>query len=938
MTDAGPGRAHDLLCWFEHTLDLPRRNLARASLLFVCMFLVITSCVLGKVARDALFLSRFDARSLPWADLSVALLIGVVVAAYVRVSNHLYVRDLLAASMVFFSANCAAIWVVAHYYHPGWLYPIFYVWVGIFGVLAPTQVWTLANYVLTSREARRSFSIVGGGAIAGWIAAGFLTTALVRRLGTENLLLVMVLLLAISGGLVLVTWRLASSITIELERETSTHAPRNLRESADAVFSSSYLRTIAAVIFLSSFATTVIGWQFKAIASHFFVSKDALALFFGEFNLFAGLLSLAIQLLLTSRILKRFGIGPVLFCLPIALLAGSAAVVLSAGLFAIVLLRGADQVFRYSLDKPSVELLYLPVVARLKLQVKWFIDTVIWRAGDGLAAAALLMVVSYFGLPARSLGWVVALMAGLWGIAAWRARVLYMATLRHSIEQNNVELTHSSVNRLGRFASDLLLNKLRTGTTDEVLRTLDLLHLHRRPAAFTAVRALLSHSVPAIRAKALAVLADAGDGTVLPQARSLLSEPDPGVRDEAIRYLCRYSHLDPLTVEQWPEFRDSSLRSGIVEFLARPGATQNLDAARRILTAMVDDPDSQTRLAAAQVLATVPDAFDPLLARLLTDRDATVASHAIRAVAALGKRQLVRSVLGRAGDPACRTQVAEALVSFGDAIADELGDILADPRTCRDERAEVASALNAIGTQQCADILQSNILEPDATVRYAIIHALAALRRSSSAVAIDPAELESLLVAEVYGNYRTFQVCDAFQSADIRDATLTSLLEEGLHREQERIFRILSTLYPRRGFRAAYEGLQSSSVLVHDNALEFLDNLLKPSLRQLLVPLLDSGFTPAARADIATRLLSVEVQSIEEAIVILLGSGEREFRICATRAIGLLCLRDLQPLLDGCLNDSDSHVRQSALEARRRLQPCQPGDIVLSGANTPQRS
>ena len=27
--------------------------------------------------------------------------------------------------------------------------------VGIFGVLAPAQVWTLANYVLTPREARR---------------------------------------------------------------------------------------------------------------------------------------------------------------------------------------------------------------------------------------------------------------------------------------------------------------------------------------------------------------------------------------------------------------------------------------------------------------------------------------------------------------------------------------------------------------------------------------------------------------------------------------------------------------------------------------------------------------------------------------------------------------------------------------------------------------
>ncbi len=74
-----------------------------------------------------------------------------------------------------------------------WLFPAFYIWVKIFGVLVPTQIWTLANYVLTTREAKRVFGMVGGGGVAGWIFSGYFSKAMTRSFGTESLLLGMVL-------------------------------------------------------------------------------------------------------------------------------------------------------------------------------------------------------------------------------------------------------------------------------------------------------------------------------------------------------------------------------------------------------------------------------------------------------------------------------------------------------------------------------------------------------------------------------------------------------------------------------------------------------------------------------------------------------------------------------------------------------------------------
>ena len=190
--------------------------------------------------------------------------------------------------------------------------------------------------------------------------------------------------------------------------------------------SSRYLLAIAAVIWLSSLVTAVVGWQFKAIAKEFIPAKDALAVFFGNFNFYGGILALIVQLLFTSRALRRFGIGVMLFTVPVALLANSAYMLLTGTLVAAVLMRGSDWVLRYSIDKSSVELLYLPLPSRLKFQVKWFIDTVIWRLGDGLAGVTILVFASYLRLTAPQISWVAMVLIGGWLTAVRGSRGISM--------------------------------------------------------------------------------------------------------------------------------------------------------------------------------------------------------------------------------------------------------------------------------------------------------------------------------------------------------------------------------------------------------------------------------------------------------------------------------------------------------------------------------
>src|SRR6185436_19787628 len=135
--------------------------------------------------------------------------------------------------LVFFAICTLLFWWLSVYYERSWLYPAIYVWMGMFGVLAPAQVWTLASTVLTTREAKRLFGLVGSGAIAGWIAGGYLTKLVATRFGTEASLLGMGLVFLGCALLVSAIWRQNQAFrgVTEEELARSDEGPRGLKES-----------------------------------------------------------------------------------------------------------------------------------------------------------------------------------------------------------------------------------------------------------------------------------------------------------------------------------------------------------------------------------------------------------------------------------------------------------------------------------------------------------------------------------------------------------------------------------------------------------------------------------------------------------------------------------------------------------------------------------
>ena len=405
-----------------------------AASLFLYLLLVVASYTVSKTVRDALYISEYGALNLPYVYIAIAVLVGIFVSIYLRLAARIRQPVLLSLTLAFFLVNVVAFWWLSTF-EQRWLYAVIYIWAGIFGVIAPMQVWMLANFVLTTRQAKRLFGFIGAGGVMGGIAGGFAAGQLGRHIGTEQLLLVIAVFLGLCIVLVNVAWAKSGTRAVASRHSQAARqeSAGTLRESASIILSSRYLMLVAGIISVASIATTIADFQFKAVAETAFDSKQALTVFFGDFYGYLGIAAFLFQMFVTARLLRGKGVGFTLLLLPVSLMLGEAALLIYVSLWSAVVLKGSDQLFKHSVDKSTVELLYLPVPQGIKPGVKSFIDTVLWRLADGAAGILLLLLTSVLGFAVRGVAISNMVIVGFWILLAVVARREYVGALRAAV-------------------------------------------------------------------------------------------------------------------------------------------------------------------------------------------------------------------------------------------------------------------------------------------------------------------------------------------------------------------------------------------------------------------------------------------------------------------------------------------------------------------------
>ena len=147
---------------------------------------------------------------------------------------------------------------------------------------------------------------------------------------------------------------------------------------------------------------------------------------------------------------------------------------------------------------------------------------------------------------------------------------------------------------------------------------------------------------------------------------------------------------------------------------------------------------------------------------------------------------------------------------------------------------------------------------------------------------------------------------------------LTRLLEKRLDKNLERIFRLLGLNYPNEDIFIIYKGIHSQKPDMRTNALEFLDNLLEPSLKKVLIPLVETSMLEAITED-AIKNLNIKIPEEYQCFRLLLNGNDNRLKLAVLYLLEQLKDKQFLPLVQEHKNSNNSKVRQFALNAESSI-------------------
>src|SRR4030095_15377178 len=286
-----------------------------ALLMFAYSFLAMTSHNILKPVFKSKFIDQLGSDNLPYVLMASSILIGVQMHLYSSAIRRLprqyvipIVQSVLVVLLVIFWGllQTGALWVTVALYFFG----------QILGVLLISQFWTLANDVYDARQAKRLFGLIGGGACLGGAVGALITATRVEELGSNNLLLISAATLAIWVGLVLKIFRLPMAAG---HQELMDERGVGGREAIQLLAQSQHLRVLAGVVGFAALGAAVVDQQLSMVAEATRADGDAIARLLAQVTVYLSLAGFVVQVALTSRIHRSFGIVAALPLLPTGL-------------------------------------------------------------------------------------------------------------------------------------------------------------------------------------------------------------------------------------------------------------------------------------------------------------------------------------------------------------------------------------------------------------------------------------------------------------------------------------------------------------------------------------------------------------------------------------------------------------------------------------------
>src|SRR5262245_31815378 len=359
-----------------------------AFLLMMNLFILMTAYYIVKPVRESLVLGGAGPEIKSYAGAAGALTFLLLVPIYGKLASRLNRIRLINGITGFFASNLVIFYVLGQLKVSFGI--LFFFWASLFNLVLVAQFWAFANDIYSQEQGKRLFAIVGIGSSLGAIFGAAMAGRLFVSIGSYAMMLV-------AGGLLAVCTLLTNWIH---RREGDSVRIRQFEEplkpvgAFQVVLRHRYLLLIALLILLSNIVNStgefILGKSVyehaKALAavsgSQGLRPEDYIGKFYSDFYFRVNLLGVGLQMFAVSRIMKRVGIGPSLFLLPMVSLGGYTLLSFAPILTFIRAAKIAEDGTDYSVQNTACHALFLRTSREAKYKAKTAIDSFFWRAGD----------------------------------------------------------------------------------------------------------------------------------------------------------------------------------------------------------------------------------------------------------------------------------------------------------------------------------------------------------------------------------------------------------------------------------------------------------------------------------------------------------------------------------------------------------------------------
>jgi AAA family ATP:ADP antiporter len=876
-----------------------------AWLMFAYSFLAMTAFNIMKPIAKTKANTAIGAVNMPYVNALLGVVVAFLMILYTLGIVRLPRKAVIPVTLAVLGALVLSFWVLFTFgLDARWTGIGFYFFDRVLGLLLISQFWTLANAVYDPRQARRLFGFIGGGASLGGAMGAGITTWGVNHIGANDLLLVTAAGIGLCIVIVLTVIRrqpllVSDAPIVEAERGVG------LSESLRLLSSSKHLQIIAMVIAFASIGAAIVDQQLNMVGDEK-QSESAMTTFFAQVTLYLSLVSFVVQVGFTSQIHRSLGLTVALLVLPVGLGSTAVLILVTGATWATGFARVLDGSLRYSLDKTTREVLFLPLPPDLKMRAKSFVDVTMDRFARSAGSLMLLPLVQSWGLGLswQTLSYASLTMMAIWVAMALVARREYLASFRRSLEAKQMKPEAVRIDVADPATIETLVEELANPDEASVLYAIEMLETLDKRHLITPL--LLHHESPKVRARALGSLKSARYAHAerwIPAVHRLLKDADADVRAAAVRALAFLGKEDVGTLlRRHLEDADPRVVVTAAVELADSGRPEDEHAAEAALSRLIADTRAAAsggRRDAANALAHIRNpSFRTLLIPLIHDRSIEVAREAIASARAMGPSDaiFVPALVSLLGHRLLKSVARETLVSYGEPVIPVLAHLMNDPDEHIWVRRHIPGTLARIPAQASMDTLVDALKTSDGFLRYKTVAAIETLRRGHPSLAFAAEAVEALIFRETarYYSYLTLRFNITQRDAAGSDSLVVRALDDKLTRTLDRIYRQLGLLYPWKDVAAARRSIEEGDAQLRASALEFLDTLLVGTVRKRVMPILDD-MPMVDRVRHANSVLKSRERDLDETLAQLIHD---EDPVLAASAVDLVEQRQIESLAD----------------------------------------